>query len=215
MAIWPISTLVRGAFCCDVHGVTAVHLWATYPTAAHLLGVAVQQLADFLSGKSHHRLTHTACLQKAAHILHSLDDSPIREPDLLSQALAAVITDLAQRLPQLRSSIEAVEAQLRETLPATGQHLETLRGIGTVLAAVFVGKTRDIARFHCDKDRFASYNAALPPPAAPASMSVRCKTTGVVAGSSLPWTTWPTPLVARILCLPATTGLARTMVSPP
>ena len=146
----------------EVHGVSALHFWASYPTAAHLQGVAPQQLADFLYDKSHHRLTRTACLQKATHILHSLDDAPLHEPDLLAQAQAAIISDLAQRLLQLRHSIEEVEAQLQKTLPATGQHLETLRGIGTVLAAVFIGETRDIARFHQDKDRFASYNGSAP-----------------------------------------------------
>ena len=146
----------------DVRGVTALHFWATYPTAAHLQAIAPQQLAEFLYDKSHHRLTHAACLQKATHILLSLDDSPIHEPDLLAQAQAAIITDLAERLLQLRHSIEAVEAQLQEILPATGQQLGTLRGIGTVLAAVFVGETGNIARFHCDKDRFASYNGSAP-----------------------------------------------------
>lgn len=53
------------SFFCEVHGVTALHFWATYPTPTHLQGVAPQQLADFLYGKSHHRLTRAACLQKA------------------------------------------------------------------------------------------------------------------------------------------------------
>jgi transposase len=149
-------------FFCQVQGVTALHFWATYPTPTHLQAVAPQQLADFLYDKCHHRLTQTACLQKACHILRSLDDSPLHEPDLMTQALGAIISDLAQRLLQLKRSIEAVETQLQQTLPATGQHLETLRGVGTVLAAVFVGETRDIARFHRDKDRFASYNGSAP-----------------------------------------------------
>jgi len=80
------------SFFCEAHGVTALHFWATYPTAAHLQAVAPQQLADFLYDKSHHRLTQTACLQKACHILHSLDDSPIQEPDLLTQAQAVIIS---------------------------------------------------------------------------------------------------------------------------
>jgi transposase len=112
----------------EVHGVSALHFWASYPTAAHLQGVAPQQLADFLYDKSHHRLTRTACLQKATHILHSLDDAPLHEPDLLAQAQAAIISDLAHRLLRLRHGIEEVEAQLQKTLPATGQNLETLRG---------------------------------------------------------------------------------------
>jgi transposase len=149
-------------FFSEVHGVTALHFWATYPTPAHLRTVTPDELADFLYDKSHHRLTQAACLQKANHILHSLDDTPIPEPDLLSEAQAAIISDLAQHLLHLRHSIEAMEARLRETLPATGQQLESFKGIGTVLAAVFIGETRDTTRFDDDKDRFASYNGSAP-----------------------------------------------------
>lgn len=145
-----------------VHGVTALYFWAAYPTPAHLRSVTPEQLADFLFDKSHHRLSQATCLQKASHIFRALDDSPVHVPDVLSQAQAAIIGDLAQRLLQLKRSIEAVETQLQEILPATDQHLETLRGIGTVLAAVFIGETRDTARFHQDKDRFASYNGSAP-----------------------------------------------------
>jgi transposase len=150
------------SFFSELHGVTALHFWATYPTPTHLRLVTPQQLAEFLYDKSHHRLTQTTCLHKASQILHSLADAPVREPDLLTEAQATIISDLAQRLLQLKRSIEAVETKLQETVPATGQHLETLRGIGTVLAAVFIGETRDTTRFHQDKDRFASYNGSAP-----------------------------------------------------
>jgi transposase len=146
----------------EVNGVTALHFWAAYPTPSHLRPLAAQQLADSMYDWSHHRLSPATCLQKASHIFHLLDDCPVPEPDLLTQAQAAIICDLAQRLLQLKRSIEAIEAQLQHTLPATGQQLETFRGIGTVLAAVFVGETGDPARFHQDKDRFASYNGSAP-----------------------------------------------------
>jgi transposase len=145
-----------------VHGITALHFWATYPTPTHLQTVIPHQLAEFLYDMSHHRLTQATCLQKARHILQSLDDSPGHEPDLLTQAQAMIICDLAQRLLQLKRGIDAVETKLQEILPATGQHLETFRGIGTVLAAVLIGETRHITRFHQDKDRFASYNGSAP-----------------------------------------------------
>ncbi len=146
----------------EVNGVTALHFWSTCPTPAHLRPFRVQQLADCLHDWSHHRLSGAACLKKADHILRQLDDCPLSEPDLLTQAQAAIIADLAQRLLQLKQSIKAIEAQLQEILPATGQHLETARGVNTVLAAVVVGETGDTARFHQDKDRFASYNGSAP-----------------------------------------------------
>jgi len=55
-----------------------------------------------------------------------------------------------------------VEAKLAETLPATGQKLDTFQGISTALAGVLVGETQATARFNYDKDRYASYNGTAP-----------------------------------------------------
>jgi len=146
----------------EVNGTTALHFWAAYPTLSRLRSCTPQQLADSMYEWSHHRLSRAACLRKANHIFHSLDDCPALVEDLLTQAQATIICDLAQRLLHLKRSIEAIEAQSHDTLPATGQQLETFRGIATVLAAVFVGESGDMARFHGDKDRFASYNGSAP-----------------------------------------------------
>ena len=82
--------------------------------------------------------------------------------ELLTETQGLIVRDLAQRLLQLKRSIEGIETKLQETVPATGQQLETFQGIGTVSAAVLIGETRDTTRFDHDKDRFAKYNGSAP-----------------------------------------------------
>jgi transposase len=149
-------------FFSKVNGITALNFWATYPTPAHLQVVTSESLADFFYEKSNHRLRKAAGLQKAQLIFQHLEDSPLQTLDMLTEAQGAIIRDLAQRLLQLKRSIETIEARLAETVQATGQQLETIEGMGTVLAAVFIGETRDTARFKHDKNRFASYNGSGP-----------------------------------------------------
>jgi transposase len=145
-----------------VNGVTALHFWATYPTPVHLQATTPQELTDFFQEKSKHRLGTEASRQKAHQIFNALDDAPLDDLGLLVEAQGAIICDLAQRLLQLKRSIEAIETKLKETVPATGQQLETFKGIGIVSAAVLIGETRDTARFNHDKDRFARYNGSAP-----------------------------------------------------
>ena len=149
-------------FFSEVNGVTALHFWATYPTPAHLKGITAEELAHFIYDKSNHRLGKEASRKKAEQILQLLDDSPLQVLPLLADAQATIIRDQAHRLLQLRRSIEALEAKLGEILPATGQKLDTFKGISTALAAVLVGETQDTARFNHDKNRFASYNGTAP-----------------------------------------------------
>ena len=149
-------------FFSELNGVTALHFWTTYPTPAHLRATTPQELADFFREKSKHSLGRQAARHKARQIFNVLDDVPISEPGLLVEAQGALIRDLAKRLLQLKRSIEDIEAKLEETVPSTGQQLETFQGIGTVSAAVLIGETRDTARFNHDKDRFAKYNGSAP-----------------------------------------------------
>lgn len=149
-------------FFSKVNGVSALHFWATFPTPAHLQAVTPGDLANFFYEKSNHRLGKDASRKKADHIFQLLDDSPLHSLPLLAEAQATIISDLAQRLLQLKRSIDALEAKLEETLPATGQHLDTFLGISTALAGVLVGETQDTARFNHNKNRFASYNGTAP-----------------------------------------------------
>jgi transposase len=127
-----------------------------------LKGTTQEELASFLYEKSNHRLGREASRKKAQYILEHSDGEHISDLDLLTKAQGQIIRDLAQRLLQLKRSIETIEAGLEESLPATGQQLETFKGIGTALAGVFIGETLDTARFKHDKDKFASYNGSAP-----------------------------------------------------
>ena len=145
-----------------VNGVTALHFWATYPTTAHLRGAGIDELVALFYEKSNHCLSHAACTEKAQRILASLDDAPDHTLDLLTKAQGEIISDLAQRLLALKRSIERIESRLAETLPQTGQKLDSIQGMGTVLAAVFVAETRDTLRFDHDPNKFARYNGSAP-----------------------------------------------------
>lgn len=149
-------------FFCEVNGVTALKFWARYPTPAHLKGTTPEELADFLYEKSNHRMGKKACRKKAQLILSHIGKQHVPGHNLLTKAQGQIIGDLAQRLLQLKRSIESIEANLEETLPATGQQLETFHGLATVLAGVFIGETLDTARFDHDKNKFARYNGSAP-----------------------------------------------------
>ena len=146
----------------ELNGVTALNFWATYPTPTHLQVTTPEGLADFFYEKSKHTIGIEASGQKARRIFKALDDAPSSDFGLLAEAQETIIRDLAQRLLQLKRSIEDIEDQLEQTVPATGQQLETFKGIGIVSAAVLIGETRDTARFNHDKDRFAKYNGSAP-----------------------------------------------------
>jgi transposase len=150
------------AFFSRLNGVTALHFWATYPTPAYLRATTPDELAHFFREKSKLSLGVEAAQQKARQIFKALDDTPLSDLELLTETQGLIVRDLAQRLLQLKRSIEGIETKLQETVPATGQQLETFQGIGTVSAAVLIGETRDTTRFDHDKDRFAKYNGSAP-----------------------------------------------------
>lgn len=146
----------------QINGVTALHFWAEYPTPSHLKGTTEDELVDFFYEKSNHRLGKASSRKKARLILSQLDERSIPDLDLLTKAQAQIVSDLAQRLLQLKRSIETIEANLEEAVEATGQQLETMGGMGTVLAGKFIGETLDASHFDYDKDKFASYNGSAP-----------------------------------------------------
>jgi transposase len=145
-----------------ISGVTALAFWRTYPTPNHLERVSIEELADFFYEKSHHRINRQASRDKAELILDSCEQVLSTNQGLLIETQARIIQDVAQRLIQLKQSIEEVKAQLEETVSATGQQLETLNGLGVVLAAVFIGDTLSTERFDNDPNRYASYNGTAP-----------------------------------------------------
>lgn len=149
-------------FFSETNGITALHFWATYPTPSHLRGVTEDELAGFLYEKSNHRLGKVGSHEKARQILDEAAAADVPDLGLLAEAEAQVISDLSHRLLQLKRSIETINSGLESAIAATGQQLETFNGLGTVLAGVLIGETRNTAQFGHDNDRFASYNGTAP-----------------------------------------------------
>jgi transposase len=145
-----------------IKGATALAFWRAYPTPNHLEGVSVEELADLFYEKSNHRINREASREKAELILDSCEQVLSSNQHLLIETQARIIQDLARRLAQLKRSIEEVKAQLEVTIAATGQQLETLNGLGVVLAGVMVGDTLSTKRFENDPNRYASYNGTAP-----------------------------------------------------
>jgi hypothetical protein len=145
-----------------VNGVTALAFWGTNPTPNHLEGVSIEELADFFYEKSNHRINRQASREKAQHILDSCEQVLSSNQRLLIETQGRIIQDLARRLTELKRSIEGVKAQLEVTIAATGQQLETLNGLGVVLAGVMIGGTLSAKRFDNDPNRYASYNGTAP-----------------------------------------------------
>ncbi|MGD2105921.1 MAG: IS110 family transposase [Anaerolineae bacterium] len=145
-----------------IKGTTALAFWQTYPTPNHLEDVSIEELAGFFYEKSNHRINRQASREKAQHILDSCEQVLSSNQRLLIETQARIIQDLARRLAQLKRSIEDVKAQLEMTISATGQQLETLNGLGIVLAGVMIGDTLSTKRFDNDPNKYASYNGTAP-----------------------------------------------------
>jgi len=150
------------AFFNPIRGVTALAFWSEYPTPHHLEGVSIEELVEFFYEKSHHRLNREAGREKAELILASCEQVLASDRGLLIETQAQIIKDLAGRLVELRESIESVKAQLQVTVSATGQQLETLKGLGIVLAGRIIADTVNTERFDNDPNRYASYNGTAP-----------------------------------------------------
>jgi len=150
------------SFFSRVNGITALAFWRTYPTPNHLVGLSVEELADFFYEKSNHRMNRAASSEKARLIFENCEQVLPSQEGLLIETQARIIKDLALRLTQLKQSIEDVKVQLEVTISATGQQLETFKGVGLVLAGVLIGDTLSTNRFDNDPNRYASYNGSAP-----------------------------------------------------
>ena len=143
-------------------GVTAPAFWQTYPTPDYVENVSVGELADFFYEKSHHRINREAGCEKARLILSNCEQVLSSNQSLLIETQAQIIQDLARHLVELQQSIRDVKAQLEVTVSATGQQLETINGVGIVLAGRLIADTVSTERFDNDPNRYASYNGTAP-----------------------------------------------------
>jgi transposase len=99
---------------------------------------------------------------KAKKILES--SASLRQiPRTLALELKAeLIRQLCEELLVNHDRVTRLERMLRnKMLPATGQTITTIPGIGTILAATIVGETGSVSRFR-SRSAFAVYNGTAP-----------------------------------------------------
>jgi hypothetical protein len=98
---------------------------------------------------------------KAEKILET--SAPLRQtPRTLALELKAELIRQLDELLVNHDRVTRLERMLRnEMLPATGQTITTIPGIGTILAATIIGETASIMRFR-SRAAFAVYNGTAP-----------------------------------------------------
>ncbi|WP_329360726.1 transposase [Streptomyces sp. NBC_01483] len=72
-----------------------------------------------------------------------------------------IARDLVSDLRRLNRQVKDNEAEMRDTLAATGTTLTTLPGLGTVMAAKVIGHIGDLDRFPTEH-HFANYTGSAP-----------------------------------------------------
>lgn len=140
----------------------AIEFFYHYPLPEFLVGSSITKITNLLSkASSNHRGKGLSYKRKAAFILEKY--SPIKERYLSAenQMQAEIIKQLTLSLKQTIESIKAVEEKLEILIKSTGQQLQTLKGINTTLAGVFLGETLSPDRFP-KSSSFACFNGTAP-----------------------------------------------------
>jgi len=147
----------------------ALRFFARFPLPQMLRGFTPEALAEVLvelaGGKTgpvqrHRRREHLQ--QRAAKILTATAELQRRPCTLVLEWKAELIRQLCQELLLIHERTLRLRRLLREQLlPATGQQLETLPGVGEIVAATILGEVGDICRFR-NRHAFAKYNGTAP-----------------------------------------------------
>ena len=130
----------------DLHGQSTEDLARTLQElAGRHLGSARKSLGE----RGHHILVATAALQTQPR-----DRSLALKAELIRQLCEEILTNLerTRRLERLLHD---------QLLPATGQKLESVPGIGTLTAATILGEIGEVQRFP-NRHAFAKYNGTAP-----------------------------------------------------
>jgi transposase len=130
----------------DLHGQSVEDLARTLQElAGRHLGAARKSLGE----RAQHILTASAALQTQPR-----DQSLALKAELIRQLSEEILVNLdrTKRLEQLLHD---------ELLPAIGQKLESVPGIGTITAATILGEIGDVRRFPT-RHAFAKYNGTAP-----------------------------------------------------
>lgn len=143
---WALRFFARFPLPQDLHGQSVEDLARTLQElAGRHLGAARKSLGE----RAQHILTASAALQTQPR-----DQSLALKAELIRQLSEEILVNLDRtgRLEQLLHD---------ELLPAIGQKLESVPGIGTITAATILGEIGDVRRFPT-RHAFAKYNGTAP-----------------------------------------------------
>lgn len=147
----------------------ALRFFERFPVPHHLENFSVKELAVILlelaggrtgTSKGYGRVS--MLLERAQGILKATEAIRAQPQTPTLGFKAEIIRQLCQELLLNHERTLRLRRILRdELLPASGQHLHTLPGVGEVLAATVLGEVGDIRRFP-SRHAFAKYNGTAP-----------------------------------------------------
>jgi transposase len=125
----------------DICSKAALAFWDRFPNPALLKGTGVKRLANYLRANSH----NTVSTQKAVTILKLVDKEL---PASAQQAVhALLIRGLVQHWRFICEQMKTIEEHLKPLIQQTGQKLNTLTGVDTVIEAKLIAHIGDVNRF--------------------------------------------------------------------
>lgn len=147
----------------------ALRFFARFPLPQMLQGLkpedlaaVLQELAGGKTGPVCREQRASQLRQRAVRLLAATVALQARPCTVALELKAELIRQLCQELLLIHERMLRLRRLLREQLlPATGQRLETLPGVGETLAATILGEVGDIRRFH-SRHAFAKYNGTAP-----------------------------------------------------
>ena len=144
---------------------TALSFYQAYPAPQDLEGLSVTKLGNFLSKASRGTLGKgkgSRARKKAKQILTQAKPLIESAPAPGQELQAEIIRGLCRQILASKEIIAMLKSKLKkDLLPQAGLKLETVTGIETRCAALLIGETRGIERFHSN-DAYARYNGTAP-----------------------------------------------------
>lgn len=134
---------------------TSLNFFNKYPSPDYLGGITPGELLKVL------KETHSGySLKKANDILNIVagDDVPFKE---FQNERDFITRKIIKELEFRKIELEDIEKQLEQLIPLTGYKLETLPGIGTVMAANLISEIGDVNRFP-NSDKLARFSGVAP-----------------------------------------------------
>jgi len=148
------------AFFSKLDGKTALTFWEKYPSARLAKGVSEKKMSRFLYEKSKHTINREDSKNKAELICATAGSFPDEDPEIAALN-EECIRRTAHLIRSLQEAIETLERKMEKLVANSGQKLDSILGISTVIAGTIIGKVGDVKRFST-VDKFVSYAGLAP-----------------------------------------------------